>query len=173
MDLLTVSTDDLRQLPLIGVAAVCLRAAMRVSPLMNSGCDGSLTVATEVLRGREPCHELNLIVEDLYQVAARHAAQYRSTHSKNAAMLAAAGAIIHSAVDCIADLEHDPEAALTNGMLALRSCGKLDSQSLAREVTRDLSCLKNSLGRVSRTSDALRAFGPLWSDEPPVCDGHQ
>jgi len=74
---------------------------------------------------------------------------------------------MHSALDCIADIDHDPQAALTNGMLALRSIGKLNEEPLSLEVKYDLSRLMPSLTGESQNVDPLIGFGPLWSRSPP------
>ena len=81
--------------------------------------------------------------------------------------IANAGAVIHSAIDCIADMHRDEQAALTNGMLALRSCSKLDDAVLSREVMQDFARLKSNPRLAEDSTDPLFAFGPLWSDEQP------
>ncbi|MEZ6056980.1 MAG: hypothetical protein R3C01_09780 [Planctomycetaceae bacterium] len=167
MDLLTVTTNELERFPIRGVAAVCLRAAMRVRSAMHSNCDEDLDVANRVLQGTERCDVLYDRAESLYRLASIAVAEYRSTRRDEFRRLALAGAIIHSAVDCIADLDHDHQAALTNGMLSLRSCGKFNDELLSLAITRDLRHAEYRLHKEPGQSDLLQKFGPLWIDQPP------
>ena len=167
MSLLTVTVDDLRILPIREVAAICLRAAMRVQPLADSDCDEPFELAIKVLVGAESGTTLYEPVEILYQHAARAAAKSRASKFEDIGRIANAGAVIHSAIDCIADMHRDEQAALTNGMLALRSCSKLDDAVLSREVMQDFARLKSNPRLAEDSTDPLFAFGPLWSDEQP------
>ncbi len=140
---------------------------MRVRPLSNADSGETLGLASIVLQGGETCRMLYVRAEALYQTAARAAAEYRVTRRESDGRAALAGAIIHSAVDCIADMDDDQTAALANGMLALRSCGKLNDAVLSLEVINDIRDLGASISDAKCLGNPLQVFGPLWKVQTP------
>ena len=74
------------------MAAICLRAAMRVQPLADSDCDEPFELAIKVLVGAESGTTLYEPVEILYQRAARAAAKSRASKFEDIGRIANAGA---------------------------------------------------------------------------------
>ncbi|MEZ5944244.1 MAG: hypothetical protein R3C18_22875 [Planctomycetaceae bacterium] len=75
--------------------------------------------------------------------------------------------MIHTAIDCIAELDADPLAAETNALLVVRATSKVGDNSLESELARDLELLKKFIGNDDFGFDSIKFFGALWSHEPP------
>lgn len=171
----TITVDVLRPLPVNGVAAMMLRAAWRVRPLLIVEeveavrvLDESLALADRVLQRRLPCDALNEPAETIYQLAASFAARSRVSGMLNHRRAAAAGAVLHCTIDGIADLDHDPQATLGCGILALRSCGKLEDSCLSNEIQRDIERLRSEAMMGQLDLDIMSKFGPLWGIKMPA-----
>lgn len=151
MTLADLSRADLLELPMDGVVAVALRSALRVESVYASWSSSVadvqhmnevLAMARGVLRGAIPPTSLNAPAETIYHLAALAAAEFRVRRTEESRRAAAAGAVIHAAVDALADYRADADAALLNSLLALRSCLRLQDAELEKAVAADLQSLR-------------------------------
>jgi len=172
MELKTISTLQLEDIRAECIAAICLRAALRVRPLMPSlkveDCailGNAIACARFVLLEEEDTSRLMTLSENVYQIAATNAVRFRNDPSMVNERCSIAGVIIHSAIDCVADFETDERAARANAMLTLRSCGKLSVSSIECAVIADLQ--QDGTNKSTPRSGVLDQFGPLWPNDPP------
>lgn len=145
---------------------------MRVQPLMaplnevdRSLLSEAMECARVVLIREENAGRLLSLSEKIYRLAASNAVRFRNDPSVENSRQSVAGVIIHSAIDCIADLDTDERAARTNAMLTLRSCGKLSDSDIENAVINDLRGCE-AVDVTTRTQ-VLDLFGPLWPNDPP------
>ncbi|MCA9044510.1 MAG: hypothetical protein KDA69_09325 [Planctomycetaceae bacterium] len=161
-------------LPVRGIAAICLRAAKRAVPLLLQSenvdkdvIEESIATAGKVLNRQELSNKLHEVSEQLYALVAQIASRHRIGKETGLGQVVAAGTVIHTAIDCIAELDVDPLAAETNALLVIRTTSKIGDASLQREVMRDLELLRNCDGDVEVAFGSTSPFGALWTHGPP------
>ena len=173
LSLNTVTISQLDHLPLHSVGAVCLRAAMRVHPLIEHSAveryskSDAIAMATAILRNGDNAEQLYPYAENAYLHAASAAARYRVSGNEKLRQVSIVGAIIHSMLDCVADLDHDHLSSLSSAMLAIRFCGKLEIKEVEIAVAQDLEYLNSDAVKGVARNEILASFGALWRDVSP------
>ncbi|MBR9802841.1 hypothetical protein GYB59_14635 [bacterium] len=145
MDLQSLTLNDLHPLPLKELAAICLSNCRHLAGdndlQQAADLNKTLDTADAVLQSRAIGDELHAPAEALYRLAATTAARHRIQKAAKTERQASIGTILYSTIDCIADLDRDPDAALMSAMLALRTCGKLDDLSFTANIKQELILL--------------------------------
>ncbi|WP_237229081.1 hypothetical protein [Rubinisphaera sp. JC750] len=148
MDLQSLTITDLHPLPLRELAAVCLNVCRRFAGddefEQTAKLHKTLDTAEAVLQARASSEALHEPVEALYRMAATAAARHRIEKDAAAERLAIVGTVLYATIDCIADLDRDPDAALMSAMLALRTCGKLGNVDAVCHTRQDMILLLES-----------------------------
>ena len=152
MDLQSLTITDLHPLPLRELAAVCLNVCRRFAgddefeqtATLHKTLHKTLDTAEAVLQARASSEALHEPVEALYRMAATAAARHRIEKDAAAERLAIVGTVLYATIDCIADLDRDPDAALMSAMLALRTCGKLGNVDAVCQTRQDMILLLES-----------------------------
>jgi len=165
MDLRSIPVSHLESLPIRGLGAVVLRAAIRVRSHIEES-DASVAVSIDMAirecrdRLNDPASGPNLdeLSETLYLMASGIAAKYRAVKSPDLHAVTYAAAAFHSAVDCIADLDHDAQSALSSAMMVIRSTAKIGDSNLDRAVNEDLRLLESLRAKESTDKEILAAF---------------